>query len=475
MKDRGLSGDPEAAQKHWGSCSSKLETVLLVAVPSESGGRNSARILPGREDVYIIPRADCVDGLDGNFYYSNRNIQACLVLKPLASAGDLDRATAGRVQCNTEYDEKGMAQLQLSPISDFEVVVDVNVSEMQFEPKITQFSMTMAQPVAEDSVRLVHHSAQQPTFLSQQLWLEDVARFKALEMEAGIVGVDQLLTQAYTLAYYFTTIESAMQICDPGSGIPAVSGSGEHSITVCLWPPSKLGWQPNASGHFRDRVAELMDMDADDVQAMVILGLPSSLIVGGLDPAVLKLSEPAGDLACFKLADDLISELVIYSNAHIAKVWTLESTALADARQALVNIRAGEKLKDDFEGKTVDDMEMEVQLLEEKFQQLRKEDVGRMDPVEMPAIEPQPEPTPHVPVAPNGAEDEDGLLDDARRQLQQARAKLAQCQVDSAKIVLAANTVFAAKDEELARLRAQVADASSYSYGTAEGVPPAQQ
>ena len=41
---------------------------------------------------------------------------------------------------------------------------------------------------------------------------------------------------------------------------------------------------------------------------------------------------------------------VVYSNAHIAKVWTLEPTALSDARQALVSIRAGKELKDRFEG-----------------------------------------------------------------------------------------------------------------------------
>ena len=128
MKTLGLSGDPAAARKHWGSWSSKLETVFLVAVPSESGGRNSARILPGREDVYIIPRADCIPGFPGDTgaYYSNKNIQACLVLKPPANADDIDPATVGRVRCSAEYDEKGMAQLQLCPISDSEVVVDIN-------------------------------------------------------------------------------------------------------------------------------------------------------------------------------------------------------------------------------------------------------------------------------------------------------------------------------------------------------------
>ena len=57
---------------------------------------------------------------------------------------------------------------------------------------------------------------------------------------------------------------------------------------------------------------------------------------------------------------------VIYSNAHIAKVWTLEPTLLSDARQALVSIRAGKELKDRFEGKTLTaaDVEEQVRQLE---------------------------------------------------------------------------------------------------------------
>ena len=58
MEARGLGGSVDTAREHWGTWSSKLETVFLVAVPSEAN-RNPARILPGREDVYIIPRADC--------------------------------------------------------------------------------------------------------------------------------------------------------------------------------------------------------------------------------------------------------------------------------------------------------------------------------------------------------------------------------------------------------------------------------
>ena len=71
MKERDLGGSPDAAREHWGAWSSKLETVFLVAVPAEAN-RNPARILPGRKDVYIIPRADCTPEFEGdkNVYFS---------------------------------------------------------------------------------------------------------------------------------------------------------------------------------------------------------------------------------------------------------------------------------------------------------------------------------------------------------------------------------------------------------------------
>ena len=89
------------------------------------------------------------------------------------------------------------------------------------------------------------------------------------------------------------------------------------------------------------------------------LGFPAA----PLQPANSLLSEPSGGLEFFQLVGDD----VIYSNAHIAKVWTLEPTALSDARQALVNIRAGKELRDRFEGKTAADVEEQVRQLEAEF------------------------------------------------------------------------------------------------------------
>ena len=123
-----------------------------------------------------------------------------------------------------------------------------------------------------------------------------------------------------------------------------------------------------------------MGADANDVQAMIILGIPSSAIATGEQSAVT-LSEPSGGLEFFKLVGDD----VIYSNAHIAKVWTLEPTALSDARQALVSIRAGKELKDRFEGKTAADVEEQVRQLEAEFRSGSESD-GQAQP------EAEPEP-----------------------------------------------------------------------------------
>jgi hypothetical protein len=338
-------------------------------VPAEDN-RNPARILPGRDDVYIIPRADCTPGFEGDsgVYYSPMSIKACLVLKPPANRAEFETKllATGRVQCTADYNEKGMTNLCVSPIAGDTTSIDIDKSEQWWSPQITRFTMSVAHPVEPaESVATLHHSTLQSTFSSQQLWLEDVARFKPAEMEAGIVGVEQLLTQAYQLAYYYTTVEAALKICN--AGVPAVkSADGGRSLRVCLWPPSaaELGWQSNASGGFKQRVADLIGMKANDVQVVVLLGIPKRAIAasGNSAQGFFELNEVVGGLTFLRASDD--GETVL-ATAHIAKVWTLEATALADARQALVNVRAGKELKDKFEGMAEVEVEREASRLEE--------------------------------------------------------------------------------------------------------------
>ena len=362
-----VKGAWPAARDHWGAFSSKLETVLLVAVPS-AANRNPARILPGRDDVYIIPRADCTPGNEGdpNVYYSCKNIKACLVLKPPANAEELvpPLAITSRVLCTTDYDKKGMSNMRVSAVDGNKTVPDIDRGE-RFAPKITQFTMAIAQPTSpEGAVTAAHHSTLQPTFSSQQLWLEDVARFKPAEMSAGILGVEQLLTRAYTMAYLYTTVENATEICR--HGIPTDTGSGRHRLTLCLLPPSDkiLGWQPNAGGGFQRRVAELLGMDERDVQAVVLLGVPTCCINKARQMptanAIFTLVEPVDECTFLQSTED---GGAVYSCAHVAKVWTLEATALSDARQALINVRAGRTLMDAFAGKTEEQIQRDIQTM----------------------------------------------------------------------------------------------------------------
>jgi hypothetical protein len=345
-----VKGTWPAARDEWGKWSGKLETVLLVAVPAEAN-RNPARILPGRSDVYIIPRSDCVPGAGGVFY-SNKNIKACLVLKQPANAADLDPTIMASVKCTSEYTSKGMNNFQLTSIDADERVVDIDEGE-KFSPKITQFTASVAQAAAADSTKRLHHSALQPTFSSQQLWVENVSRFNAQEMAAGLLGVEQQMTQAYTLAFYFCSNAEAERVCKEGIVASSTSlDGGRHTVTVCLQSLSALGWQENAGGSFRQNVSALMGIALDDVQAMVILGIPTAVINRGGQSAdemsKFCLSEPADELE-YLSAPAATAEgpgLVVYSNAHVAKVYELEPAVLVDGRRELSALQAGQAQPD---------------------------------------------------------------------------------------------------------------------------------
>jgi hypothetical protein len=130
----------------------------------------------------------------------------------------------------------------------------------------------------------------------------------------------------------------------------------------------------------------------------------------------------------------------MYSTQHIAKVWTLEATALSDAQQALINLRAGKKLKDAFAGKTEEDIQRDIQelLAKESYVGSAAVDEG---------------------VPPIGGKSElplpmsEALDDINRRLMQELQAKDAEC--------LAKDTEYAAKlaakDMELRALRDQLA------------------
>ena len=103
--------------------------------------------------------------------------------------------------------------------------------------------------------------------------------------------------------------------------------------------------------------------------------------------------------------------------------------------KALVNIRAGNELKDEFEGKTAAEVEQAVLRLEETL-------CATVDSTG------QPQPETESAIAAGG-------------ELEQVKAQLAQSQAQNE-----------AKDAELAELRARLAGATSAHEHAAEGVPP---
>merc|ERR1712176_1076450 len=128
----------------------------------------------------------------------------------------------------------------------------------------------------------------------------------------------------------------------------------------------ELRWQTNAGGGFKQRVADLLGMDPNDVQAMVLLGIPSTAIelTECVGEPTFTLTESVDNLTFLQEQTEADGAAgVVYSKAHIAKVWTLEATALSDARQALVNMQ-------EDEGKDVSDLERKIQGL------LAAEDAG---------------------------------------------------------------------------------------------------
>ena len=83
-------------------------------------------------------------------YYLNSNIKACLVLKaPDGSAAVPDGLL--RMQCSSAYDaNKGMANVQMVPLSNDVRLSDQRDHSRSFPPLVTRFTATVAQPPTSD-------------------------------------------------------------------------------------------------------------------------------------------------------------------------------------------------------------------------------------------------------------------------------------------------------------------------------------
>eukprot|EP01047_Picozoa_sp_COSAG01_P025112 COSAG01_NODE_1574_length_9861_cov_8.255071_1_plen_719_part_00 len=302
----------------WGKHASKLEAAFLVRVPSKTK-RDTARIVPGRSDVYIIPQTDCVDdGLSDYRYYSTAHIEALFILQVPGDIGDAqlqfpqlrelsDKDELQRLQVTVRQHARrsdgapdaGIGHIEL-PADDHCISDDVQDRRNEQDLRKILFSYTAFVGSSHNvgSVLQRHHDA---SVERQVLWSESVARYTREEMKAGINGVEELMPQSHTMAFYYTTKAKAERMCIERQCVGGIQPDtpyvvneasvadyyriGEiqqsrryHGIKVCLERPEKLGWRENAGGEFKSNVHKRMGLAQEDVQVMMVLQVRACLL-----------------------------------------------------------------------------------------------------------------------------------------------------------------------------------------------------
>ena len=331
-----VKGKWPTARDHWGSWKKKLECVFVVRIPSEEN-RDPRRMVPGRDDVYILPKTDCVPDENGEyFFYPNENIVACLILKPPDDRAGCDTLTqhaasptAERVQLSSTRDGNGgMQQVTLganlaagAAAADYETIDESS----GFPPKVLSCVATVAlSPSPPDPSRCTVVSRRRRQVGS--CGLRDVARFSDEEMEAALYALDQELPQPYSLAFFFTSKATAQGICEAGGGIRASHGRFGDAIVVCSKSPVSLGWEKNGGGSFRPNVGRLLwgaspvtvqagGRYAAELEVMVVLGVPTAMLRDSRN----EYQPP--DL--WSIPAEYRTAAGLYSNAHVLKCYEL--------------------------------------------------------------------------------------------------------------------------------------------------------
>ena len=114
-------------------------------------------------------------------------------------------------------------------------------------------------------------------------------------MDAGLKGIEQQMLHAYTMAFLFVTTDEAKAICR--GGIPTIADGARQTLTLCLNSPCALDWQKHAGALFKHNVGQLLGITPTDVQAMVIVGVPTSAIdqAGCIEADTVTITEPADE------------------------------------------------------------------------------------------------------------------------------------------------------------------------------------
>jgi hypothetical protein len=341
-----VKGSWPAARDHWGSWKKKLEAVFLVKIPSKEN-RDTRRLVPGRDDVYIVPKSDCVPDENGEYaYLPNEQIISCFILKAPDQPGRDTLARLSRdaksgnvpqrvVVSSARDGTGGMEGVSLTALKREATAADHERMDDSsgFPPKVLACVTSVAEQPTKVNLAVMQRAVEQAA-AGKQLWPEDVARFTAEEMEFALYALDQALLHPYTLAYYYTSKAAAQAICKPGGGIEA-SAEGS-TVVLCTDSPIALGWEQHGRGSFRSNVGQLLwqarpadvyagGQYANRLEVLVVVAVPTEVLED-------RRNRHKGSALC-TIPSTLLTEAGMLSNAHIQKVYELGAAPPASAAE----------------------------------------------------------------------------------------------------------------------------------------------
>jgi hypothetical protein len=163
---------------------------------------------------------------------------------------------------------------------------------------------------------------------STKHWPENVARFTKNEMKAALIAIDQAEMRSYTIVYHYCSEEDARRMCESGRGLDA-------GLTVTTLSPTDLNWEKHAGGKFKDTAGGALwgagwrDKHVGELQAVLVMGLPSSVVVDGMAISISKQMTIPESL--LMPDDSSTGTALVYSNAFVRKSYILESVPSSSA------------------------------------------------------------------------------------------------------------------------------------------------
>lgn len=332
-----VQGTWPAARDEWGLWSKKLEVCLVVRIPSPEN-RDPRRIVPGRDNVFIIPPSNCVFNEDDQFsYLSNTLIEKVLLLKQPDEARDgitilnalASKSVSARVQIVSERDEHGgMTEVRINQVSSEARIEDVlrPNAETPWCPSVIMCTALLSATTPLPQLYLDRHRRIEKVGAHKQVWPENIARFTTKEMKAALNAIEQAQLQSYDLCYHYCTTEAASRMCEKGPGLDA-----ECNITTLS--PSDLLWDKHQGGAFRTTAGEfLWGLDweqehAQDLQACLVIGVPS-VVLQKQDKLCLTISE---ELLTSNQLSNGKAQPKVYSNAFVYKNYVLQDNSIVSS------------------------------------------------------------------------------------------------------------------------------------------------